>query len=283
MRYLVTLCLLAAVACYAGTRCTWTGVGRVVAVGDVHGDFRRFAEILRHAGLIDLEKNWCGGKTHLVQTGDLLDRGPDSRDVMDLLMKLEKQAPLQGGAVHCLTGNHEAMNLTGDYRYVSHGEAASYGGMKQLVRSLRPTGRYGRWLSGHSSVIMVNNAVFLHGGISDRYAEVPMAELNGEVSKRLSLSCDSADVLGGHGPLWYRGWVNDRSSSVERALETFLENAGADYAVVGHTVTDNGIETRFAGRVVMIDTGLSELYGGPGLYLEMNGRGYKVIDPGRGE
>ena len=44
---------------------------------------------------------WSGGKTHLVQMGDLIDRGPDSRKIMDLLMNLEQQAR-RGGAVTCL-------------------------------------------------------------------------------------------------------------------------------------------------------------------------------------
>src|ERR1700730_7211921 len=90
---------------------TWTGGDRVVAIGDVHGDFERFTAVLRSAGLIDEDGNWAGGMTHLVQVGDALDRGPDSRKVLDLLMKLEQQAAKAGGYLHALIGNHEAMNL----------------------------------------------------------------------------------------------------------------------------------------------------------------------------
>src|SRR5205085_9388503 len=81
---------------------TWTGVDRVVAIGDVHGDFERFTAVLRSAELIDEDGNWTGGTTHLVQVGDVLDRGPDSREAMDLLMKLEPQAAKAGGYVHAL-------------------------------------------------------------------------------------------------------------------------------------------------------------------------------------
>ncbi len=283
MKALFLICLLGASAGQAGIRCSWTGVGRIVAVGDVHGDFYRMVEILRYAGLVDPAKNWCGGKTHLVQTGDLMDRGPDSRLVMELLMKLEKQAPLHGGEVHCLTGNHEAMNLTGDYRYVTSEEAASHGGMKSLVRNMRPTGRYGWWITGHNAVIRMNNAVFLHAGVSDEFSSASIPEINEEVRKRLSLQNDTSEVLGGEGPLWYRGWARDPSSSVERTLEEFLAGADADFAVIGHTVTGDGIETRFGGRVVMIDTGISEYYGGPGEYLVLDSHGYKAIAPGNGE
>lgn len=237
-------------------------------------------EVLRHAGLVDASKNWCGGKTHLVQTGDILDRGPDSRLAMDLLMKLEKQAPLQGGMVHCLTGNHEAMNLTGDFRYVHSGEEASHGGMKELARNMSPAGRYGLWIMGHQTAVRINNAVFLHAGISEVYSSASPGWLNGETSKRLRLLDRDAQVLGGEGPLWYRGWALDPSSSVERALTEFLDGAGADFAVIGHTVTNGGVETRFCGRVVMIDTGLSECYGGPGEYLVLDQRGYKAVNTG---
>jgi TPR repeat protein len=97
----------------------WTGVERIVAVGDVHGDYQQFAAVLRSANLIDAQDNWAGGKTHLVQTGDVVDEGPDSRRIMDLLAKLETQALAAGGYVHCLIGNHEAMDVYGDLRFVS--------------------------------------------------------------------------------------------------------------------------------------------------------------------
>jgi hypothetical protein len=99
---------------------------RIVAVGDVHGAFDAFATILREAQVINEKKQWSGGSTIFVQTGDTLDRGPDSRKVMDLLMALEKEAPKQKGKIVPLLGNHEAMNLIGDLRYVSVEEYASY-------------------------------------------------------------------------------------------------------------------------------------------------------------
>jgi calcineurin-like phosphoesterase family protein len=104
----------------------WTGVDRVVAVGDVHGDHDQFVAVLRAAGLIDDRGKWSGGKAHLVQTGDVLDRGPDSRKTMDLLMRLEEEARSAGGDVHALIGNHEAMILTGDFRYLAPGEIAAF-------------------------------------------------------------------------------------------------------------------------------------------------------------
>ena len=106
----------------------WESVARVVAVGDVHGDYEQFVTVLSDAGLVDAKLRWTGGKTHLVQTGDRLDRGARSRKVMDLLMRLEKDAGKAGGMVHPLLGNHEAMNMLGDLRYVTPEEFAAFKG-----------------------------------------------------------------------------------------------------------------------------------------------------------
>ena len=91
----------------AGSR----GECRVVAIGDVHGDYEALIAILRETGILDASLAWSGGETTLVQTGDLLDRGARVREVMDLVMRLEEEAPRRGGRVVQLLGNHEIMNL----------------------------------------------------------------------------------------------------------------------------------------------------------------------------
>ena len=104
----------------------WTGVDRVVAIGDLHGDYGQYVEVMKSAGLINNSGKWIGGETHLVQTGDITDRGADSRKIIDHLVKLSKQAKKKGGYVHLLIGNHETMNVIGDLRYVSPGEYAAF-------------------------------------------------------------------------------------------------------------------------------------------------------------
>jgi hypothetical protein len=99
---------------------------RIVAIGDLHGDYDAWQAITRSAGLVDNRGRWSGGATVLVQTGDIVDRGPASRRILDQLMRLQREAPRRGGRVVVLTGNHEAMNLTGDLRYVHPGEYAAF-------------------------------------------------------------------------------------------------------------------------------------------------------------
>ncbi|HYN01697.1 MAG TPA: metallophosphoesterase, partial [Vicinamibacteria bacterium] len=76
---------LAVAAPAADDSCRVPDAPRVVAVGDVHGSYDNLVTILRFAGLVDAKDKWAGGKAHLVQTGDLLDRGTDGRKVLDLL------------------------------------------------------------------------------------------------------------------------------------------------------------------------------------------------------
>src|SRR5258706_14928660 len=91
----------------------------IIAIADVHNDFDDFVVILRRTGLIDQQNHWIGGKTTFVQVGDLLDRGPKPREVMNLMMALEKESAQAGGRVVGLLGNHEVMHIMGDLRYVT--------------------------------------------------------------------------------------------------------------------------------------------------------------------
>jgi hypothetical protein len=123
-RVLFVVALLACAAVTPAADSVWTGVDRIVAVGDVHGDYQQFVTVLRSASVIDERDTWIGGATHLVQTGDIPDRGPDTRKIFELLQRLEKQAKKDKGMVHALIGNHEAMNVYGDLRYVTPEEYA---------------------------------------------------------------------------------------------------------------------------------------------------------------
>ena len=97
----------------ASIQCEWTKIEKIVAVGDVHGDYKSFVKILKGTGLIDKNGHWTGGKTHLVQIGDVMDKGDNAKGILDLMMRLEKEAEKAGGKVHMLLGNHEELNIIG--------------------------------------------------------------------------------------------------------------------------------------------------------------------------
>jgi hypothetical protein len=279
---------------------SWQGVERIVAVGDIHGDYEQFAGVLLSAGLIDPSGNWTGGKAHLVQTGDVVNRGPNSRQIMDLLMRLEKQAAAAGGAVHCLIGNHEAMDVYGDLRYVSPGEFAAFAGpnaeanriadagqpgntvtaparpelnqaewakdhppgFEELRAAFSQQGVYGRWIRSHDAVVKIDRSLFVHAGLGPKYANWSLEQINDEVRKEL----DNLSLLHGgivvdqDGPLWSEALAKGDEVQVQPLVDVLLKNFGVDRIVIGHTYADGAITPRFGGKVLMVDVGLSRAY-----------------------
>lgn len=193
-------------------------VARVVAISDIHGAYGAMLQTLQRAAVIDNELAWSGGDTHLVIVGDIVDRGPESRKVMDLLMRLEPEAAAAGGMLHVLIGNHEAMNMSGDLRYVSAAEYAAFAGEETaaererwfaLFRSKRaspeadelqlraefeqqfpagyfahrhafsPDGKYGRWLLTKPVIIVIDGTAFVHGGLPPLVTEQGLQGING--------------------------------------------------------------------------------------------------------
>jgi len=128
---LVGAAALAVAAAFASSGCVASAKpapapAPIIAVADLHGDYDAYFAILREAGLIDAKGKWSGGQSILVQLGDIPDRGPDTRKIIEHLMGLEKAAKRKGGRVAALIGNHEAMNVTGDLRYATPEEFAAF-------------------------------------------------------------------------------------------------------------------------------------------------------------
>ena len=125
----------------------------IIAVGDVHNDFDDFVAILSRVGLTDKQNHWAGGQSTFIQVGDLLDRGPKPRDVLDLMMALEKEAPQAGGRVVSLLGNHEMMNIMGDLRYVVPVNYASFVDGNSAERQKAAYNEYVQWRAGHGPLL----------------------------------------------------------------------------------------------------------------------------------
>ncbi|MCE5277519.1 MAG: metallophosphoesterase [Planctomycetaceae bacterium] len=256
---------------------TWTGIERVVAIGDVHGDCKQFVVSLKAAGIINDKEDWIAGKTHLVQTGDILDRGDESRKAMDLLMKLETQAAAAGGMVHALLGNHEAMVMIGDYRFITPGEDEAFGGREQYIQAMGPEGKYGKWLRTHNTVIKINEVMFLHAGLPPSMAEMSLDQINDNVRKALNGDRPLKGLLKSGGPLWYRHWVDEDPAVVAEACDGFFTKHAVRHAVVGHTVA--GVKTFGNGRVICIDSGMSAVYKGTASALVIEKGTFTAIIP----
>ena len=304
---------------------TFNDVHRIVAIGDVHGDYQRFLELLRTAALIDAKNAWTGGDTHLVVNGDFVDRGDHSAQVLDLLMNLEPQARKAGGRLHALIGNHEAMNLYGDLRYVTKDDFAGFQGpnskdlqdsqMRAALDDLKrqgtpvdenawrkkfqdehplgwvehrmafqPDGKYGKWLRQLNAIVKINDAVFLHGGISAKYAAFTRSEINTKVRKELSNFSQLAGgiVTDNEGPLWYRGMAQlpDDDREMAGLLPRVLATQQVRHIVIGHT-PQLAVMPRFGGKVIAIDVGLSKPFDGPPAFLLIEDGKYFAVHRGR--
>ena len=246
---------------------TWKGVERVVAVGDVHGDFEQLVKALHAAGVVDEKNDWAAGKTHLVQLGDVLDRGQDSRKVMDLLMKLEEQAAKAGGAVHPLIGNHEAMVLMDDWRYLHPAEIKAFGTDGDFRKALSAQGAYGKWIRGHNAVIQINDVLFAHAGLLPTCARPSLREINDAIRKELATGDEDGLATSSSGPLWTRFLARGDAEGVAKALDEVFAKYGAKRMVIAHTVSTKGIATRAGGRLIRVDVGMCEYYGGPAACL----------------
>lgn len=179
-----------------------TSTQRIVAIGDIHGEFDGFAGLLQRTHLVDPKNRWSGGNATLVQLGDFLDRGPKARAVMDLLMSLQKDAPRQGGRVIVLMGNHEAMNLYGDLRYVTPKDYESFAndgnqksrpaadagqpaGFLERCQALSADGLYGKWIRTLPAIARINDTIFLHGGINPDLAAFGIDKINEEIATEI--------------------------------------------------------------------------------------------------
>jgi hypothetical protein len=218
----------------------YQGVDRVVALSDVHGAYEPMVRTLQNAGVIDDQLAWSAGDTHLVFVGDILDRGPDSRRAMDLIMALERAAEAAGGMVHVLIGNHESMNLLADLRYVAKGEYAAFADeelpedrerwfaefvqrrappgksdqeLQELFdasfpmgyfahrRAFSTDGKYGRWLLQKPIMIVINETAYVHGGVSPMVAELGLDGINGQLREELIRYVDEMELLYDSGAL----------------------------------------------------------------------------------
>ncbi len=314
---------------------------RIIAIGDLHGDYDAYESLLTESGLVDQRGKWAGGKTILIQTGDVPDRGPDSLKIIQQLQKLQRGAARKNGRVIALIGNHEAMNMTGDLRYVHPGEYqvfatrnskslrertyesnregidAFYLAQNAALSSVEikakwfadtplgkiehqsawaPTGKVGKWVMQNPAIAIVGDSLYVHGGISEKYASYSVGDINQMTAAALAeQSTDPMSIINDElGPLWYRGNVrslaiNDTpvdtnltapgepvmapvthtSLSQEEEIDLVLRAFGVARIIVAHTPALQGIKTSFGGKLIQIDTGIADYYGGTQSFLEI--------------
>lgn len=175
-------------------------VKRLVAIGDLHGDWDMTVRTLRLAKLIDDNMNWSGEDTVVVQVGDQVDRcrpykkpcnqsgatindeGSDIK-IMEFFTNLHKQALACGGAVYSLLGNHEIMNAEGNMGYVSYEGIRQFDGyvdpktkaqfpdgMRGRIHAFKPGNQYASFMAcTRQAAIIIGSCIFVHAGLLPQY------------------------------------------------------------------------------------------------------------------
>jgi hypothetical protein len=272
---------------------------RLVAIGDVHGDFEATRRALRLAGAIDENDQWIGGDLVIVQTGDQLDRGDGEQQILELLAQIQHDARAAGGAVHILNGNHEYMNALGDLRYVTPGGLADFEDApgvdvtrpelaqilaqapepaRARVAAFWPGQPWAVELSKRNMIVVVGDSVFVHGGITPAWAG-KITEINGQSRAWLAgkLAEPPAAVTDNDGPVWSRHYSDNPDADDCAMLDEALGIIGVKRMIVGHTPHTEGITSACGDKVWMVDVGMASHYGGPTQVLEIRGDQVTVL------
>jgi hypothetical protein len=262
---------------------------RIVAIGDLHGDLEAARAALRLAGAIDADDRWIGKRLVVVQTGDILDRGDEEESIMALFQRLQQEAPSTGGHVYVLNGNHELMNASLDFRYVTEGgfrdfqDAGGLGPPDSLLESLpaeeraraaafRPGGPFALQLAERPTALIVGSSVFVHGGILPEHVAMGLDSMNRDVQRWLRGEIPRPEwIQGDRSPVWTRLYSNQPGQAACDTLSAVLDDLEVQRMVVGHTVQGTGITAFCGARVWCIDVGQAAYYKGRPEVLEIRG------------
>ena len=134
---------------------------RTIAISDIHGFSKTFRSLLDRIGLAKDD--------HLVILGDCIDRGPDSKGVLDTIIKLQQD----GYRVNCLMGNHEEMMLKAYYNsgqsslwFFNSGRTTLKSLGAEQAKDIPP--EYIRFVESLDYEYETSDAVFVHAGLNMR-------------------------------------------------------------------------------------------------------------------
>ena len=268
-------------------------VKRIIAIGDIHGDFNVLKKCLLKAKLVDpVNYNWIGKDTFVVQVGDILDGGGrgynnnvnpmEEYQIFDLLNKLDRQAVQKGGRVFYLIGNHEIMNFMGNFNYVHENQLINSVVRKKLFSK---GGYMARLLACHAyAVLKINNWYFCHAGLTFEHLEngfnidkiniLTKQVLRGEKNSEQITEYEKNLLFSSNGLFWNRKYSKDnRCSTLNKTLEVLGSKNGG--MIVGHTIINRNITKFCNDKLIFTDIGMSSAFGGDNcevLEIKKNGK-----------
>ncbi|RFS23543.1 metallophosphoesterase [Chitinophaga silvatica] len=254
---------------------------KLYVLSDIEGEFDAGYKLLLAGGVIDPSGNWTFGKGHLVIAGDLFDRGTQVLPWLWLLYTLEDKAVAAGGQVHVILGNHDIMQLAGDFRYTD-ARYFKYAWLmgRELKQLFGEDSELGRWLRSKNVVEKIGDLLVMHAGMSPALnsKQLSLTQINDITRPLLGVPRkqmpDSLQVFfNGNSPFWYRGYFYEPVASMA-TIDSTLKQYGCKHIIVGHTITDTVIVKRFDGKVIGVDVDQHEGQH-KGLYVEA-GKYYQV-------
>lgn len=257
---------------------------RIVVIGDVHGDVQRFLHCLISCRVFNEKMEWIAEprNTVVVQLGDQVDsmhrsvgRETEWEKLCDVEMihmtdRLDRIARLGGGRVFSLLGNHEMMNVEGDFSYVSeHSRKKLPLGRRRHM--FQPGGAVAHILAKRNVILRIGGHLFVHAGILPHHlAMAPdgihaMNELVRKYLKGVPLTPPETamfhEVI--HGPqsmLWTRLYAEmSANPKLSEAIDMVLRATNCRHIYAGHNTVPS-VSLIAAGKVFLVDAGLSRAY-----------------------
>jgi hypothetical protein len=255
---------------------------KMLVISDIEGNFVALLKLLLYNNVIDKYLKWTFGEGHLVLVGDCFDRGEQVVECLWLIYSLEEKAKRDGGYVHFILGNHEIMNLNGDWRYVHPKYAPNERSKASHTALYSGNNEIWKWLQTKNIVEKIGDILFVHGGIASELIQYKPSvhELNNRARPyyaRANEVFDNQLLLtifnSNSSPFWYRGYYQQGYS--EDQIDAILEHFCVNTIITGHTIVEK-ITTRFNGKLINVDT--DHVAGNSEALLIRNGKFFRVFN-----
>lgn len=255
---------------------------RVIVIGDIHGDIGILCSCLYMVNIINQNLEWIAqpANTIVVQMGDQVDSlsrdtSPSWEKVDDCTLlrftdKLDEIAKRKGGRFISMIGNHEIMNVMGNYEYVSSFSLNKSGGPNGRTKQFQPGGIYAQLLSKRPVIQKIGPLLFCHAGLLPHHLrmvdnsllkinEIFYKFVNNETLHEYEKMLMHVLFIDDKSMLWNRLYLEQMGPNMENALQYVLDNTNTKHMMIGHNPLSN-ITPFYNFKLWETDVGLSRAF-----------------------
>ncbi len=252
---------------------------KLIVIGDIHGDIKRLKNILIDAGIINTNLEWISYNTIVVQMGDQIDsinrdnNYPEWEKLKDIEVlyftnTLNNIAYTKNSRFISLIGNHEMMNVFGNFSYVS-----SNSNFNERLEYFKPKGKLSNILSNRPIILKIGELLFCHSFFKKEHYDL-LKKYNKHPSylntiwKNLMLYNnvfpDDNELFtkiildSENGILWNRTLFNTDDESKFYELISVIMDLDCNYMFIGHTPIEK--ITLLSSHIWCMDTGISRAF-----------------------